>query len=153
MAICFIGKNHTILLTLICFHLFYHSLSTAVIRSHSLYHWLSLVVIRCTSHCHSLSLVVPLVVVTRCTTRLSFSKRSFSVIRFRKQTHERFKVMKLNARIRSSHQRCSIKKGVLKNFTIFTGKYLSCSLFFIKFASLQYRCFPVNFTKFLRTPI
>ena len=33
---------------------------------------------------------------------------------------------------RSNHQRCSIKKGVLRNFTKFTGKYLCQSLFFNK---------------------
>ena len=33
---------------------------------------------------------------------------------------------------KSSHQRCYIKRGVLKNFAIFTGKYLCCSLFLIK---------------------
>ena len=35
---------------------------------------------------------------------------------------------------RSSHQRCSMKKGVLKNFAKLTGKYLCQSLFFIKVA-------------------
>ena len=33
---------------------------------------------------------------------------------------------------RSSHQRCSIRKGVLKNFVKFTGKHLFLSLFFNK---------------------
>ena len=33
---------------------------------------------------------------------------------------------------RRSHQRCSLKKGVLKNFTKFTGKHLCQSLFLIK---------------------
>ena len=33
---------------------------------------------------------------------------------------------------RSSHQRCSIKKGVLRNFANFTGKNLCQSLFFNK---------------------
>ena len=33
-------------------------------------------------------------------------------------------------------QRCSIKKGVLKNFTKFTGKHLCQSLFFNKVAGL-----------------
>ena len=51
------------------------SLSLVVIRCHYLYHLLSLVVplvtIRCHSFYHSLSLVI-----TRCTTRLSFYKRS-----------------------------------------------------------------------------
>ena len=32
--------------------------------------------------------------------------------------------------IRSSHRRCSLKKGALKNFTKFTGKHMSQSLFF-----------------------
>ena len=63
---------------------------------------------------------------------------------------------------RSSHQRCSMKKGVLRNFTEFTRKHLRQSLFFKKFAGLRpstllkkklwYRCFSVNFVKFLRTP-
>ena len=38
----------------------------------------------------------------------------------------------------SSHQRCSVKKGVLKNFENFMGKHL---------------CFPGKFAKFLGTPI
>ena len=60
---------------------------------------------------------------------------------------------------RSSHQRCSIKKGVLRNFTKFTGKHLCQSLFFNKTFStllkkrLWHRCFPVSFLKFLRTPL
>ena len=63
---------------------------------------------------------------------------------------------------RSSHQRCSIKIGVLKNLTKFTGKHLCQSLFFNKVAGLRpatllkkrlwHRCFPVNFAKFLRAP-
>ena len=63
---------------------------------------------------------------------------------------------------RSSLQRCSIKKGVVRNSTKFTGKYLCLSLFFIKAAGLRpatllkkrlwHGCFPVNFVKFLRTP-
>ena len=57
---------------------------------------------------------------------------------------------------RSSHQRCSIKKGVLRNFTKFTGKHLCKSLFFNKVAGLRnrlwHRYFPVNFVIFLRTP-
>ena len=45
---------------------------------------------------------------------------------------------------KNSHRRCSIKKAVLKNFTIFTGKHLCWSLFFnfIK-KRLQRRCFTV----------
>ena len=50
------------------------------------------------------------------------------------------------------------KKGVLKNFAIFTRKHLRWSVFgvfrvnFIK-KRLQHRYFPLNITKFLRTPI
>ena len=40
-----------------------------------------------------------------------------------------------------STEAVACKKGVLKNFTRFTGKYLC-----------QVRSFPVNFAKFLRTP-
>ena len=39
---------------------------------------------------------------------------------------------RLNEPYRSSHPRCSIKKGVLKNFAKFTGKHLCQSLFFNK---------------------
>ena len=35
---------------------------------------------------------------------------------------------------RSSHLRCSVKKGVLRNFAEFTGKYLCQRLFFNKVA-------------------
>ena len=60
------------------------------------------------------------------------------------------------ARYRSSHQKCSMKKGVLRNFTKFTGKHLCQSLFFNKVALLKkglwHRCFLVNFVKALRTP-
>ena len=55
------------------------------------------------------------------------------------------------------------KKGVFKNFAKFTGKQLCWSLFlkswrskacnFILKKRLHYRCFPVNFVKFLKRPI
>ena len=58
--------------------------------------------------------------------------------------------------------RCSVKKGVLRNLTKFTGKHLCQGLFLNKGASLRpatllkrglwQRCFPVNFAKFLRIP-
>ena len=58
-------------------------------------------------------------------------------------------------------QRCSVKKGILRNFAKFTGKHLCQSLFLNKVAvlgpetlfkkRLWHRCcFPVNFVKFLR---
>ena len=59
-------------------------------------------------------------------------------------------------------QRCSVKKYFLRNFAKFTGKHLCQSLFFNKVADLRpeallikrlcQRCFPVNFSRFLRTP-
>ena len=48
---------------------------------------------------------------------------------------------------RTSHRRCSVKKGVLKTLQNFTGKHLRWSLF------LSFRCFLVKFVKFLRAPI
>ena len=63
---------------------------------------------------------------------------------------------------RNSHQRCSVKIDVLKNFGKFTGRHLCQSLFLNKAASLSpatllkkrlyFRCFPLNFAKFLRRP-
>ena len=58
--------------------------------------------------------------------------------------------------------KCSIKKAVLENFTIFTGKCMCSSLSntlaglqacnFIK-KRLQCRCFPGNIAKFLKTSV
>ena len=63
---------------------------------------------------------------------------------------------------RTSHRKCSVKKGVIRNFTKFTGKYLCQRLFFNKIEGLRpatlfkkrlcHRCFPLNIVKFLRTP-
>ena len=57
---------------------------------------------------------------------------------------------------RSSYLKCSVKKGVLKNFENFTEKHLCWSLLqacnFIK-KRLQHWCFPVKFAKFSRTSI
>ena len=41
------------------------------------------------------------------------------------------------SQFRSSHKRCSRKKGVLRNFPKFTGKHLCQSLFFNKVAGLR----------------
>ena len=61
---------------------------------------------------------------------------------------------KLNRRSRSE---MFFKIGVLKNFAIFTEKYLCWSLFLIKFQvcnfvkkRLQHKCFPVNIAKIWR---
>ena len=64
-------------------------------------------------------------------------------------------------RYRSSHQRCSVKKGVLKNFANFTGKHPCWSLFLIKLQAFsqrdssvsQHKCFPLKFAELLRIAI
>ena len=63
---------------------------------------------------------------------------------------------------RSILSRCSVKKGVFKNFAKFAGKHMCQSLFFNKVAGLRlgtllkkrlwHKCFLVNFAKYLRTP-
>ena len=62
-------------------------------------------------------------------------------------------------KIKSSRYQILLNIGVLENFANFTGEYLCWSLFFSKVAglqlyykTLQHRCFPVKFVKFLRTP-
>ena len=60
-------------------------------------------------------------------------------------------------------RRCSVKKVFIKTFTKFTGKHLYQSFFLNKVVGLRfgtlfkkrlwYRCFHVNYAKFLRTPI
>ena len=62
---------------------------------------------------------------------------------------------------RSCRPEVFCKKGVLRNFSKFTGKHLCQSLYFNKVAALGLvtllkkrlwqRCFPVNFVKCLRT--
>ena len=55
---------------------------------------------------------------------------------------------------RSSHQWCSIRKVVLKNFAKFTGKYMCLSLHLYKVAGkrLRPKFFPVDFANFFRIP-
>ena len=57
---------------------------------------------------------------------------------------------------RSSRPEVFCKKGVPRNFAIFTGKDLCQSVFFRPATLLKKRlwhtCFPVNSAKFLRTP-
>ena len=51
------------------------------------------------------------------------------------------------SRVRSSHQRCSVRKGVIRNFAKFTGKH---RCFTRKHRKAQ--VFSGQFAKFLRTP-
>ena len=50
---------------------------------------------------------------------------------------------------RSSHWRCSVIKGVLRNVANFTGN--TCARVSLLKSRLWHRCVPVDFTKFLRT--
>ena len=62
----------------------------------------------------------------------------------------------------AAFRRCFVKKNVLKNFSKFAGKNLFQSLFSYKISGLSlarllkkrlwHRYFPMNFSKFLRTP-
>ena len=45
--------------------------------------------------------------------------------------------LKENHICRSSHQRCSVRKGILRNFAKFTGKHLCQSLFLNKVVGLR----------------
>ena len=59
--------------------------------------------------------------------------------------------LSLSLIFRSSNRRCSVKNGVLKNFT---GKHLRWSLDLLKIQKrLQHKCFPVKFAKLLRISI
>ena len=62
----------------------------------------------------------------------------------KKRLSEKFKIWEWLWRkwFRSSHQKCSIEKAVLKNFATFTGNHLCWSLFLVKLQA-----------KFLRSPI
>ena len=64
-------------------------------------------------------------------------------------------------RVRSSRLEVFCKKGVLRNFAKFTGKHLCQSLLSVAGLGpatslkkrLWHRCFPMNFAKFLKTPL
>ena len=68
----------------------------------------------------------------------------------------------LTLREKSTRSEVFSKKVVLRNFAKFTGKHLCQLLFFNKVVGMRpatllkkrlwHSCFPVNFTKFLRTP-
>ena len=69
--------------------------------------------------------------------------------------HYKFIIIHLNfpnnLKYRSSHRRCSVRKGVLKNFAKFTRKNLCQACNFIKKETLV-QVFRVSFLNFLKTP-
>ena len=64
--------------------------------------------------------------------------------------------------LRNSYQMCSMKRGVFRNFSKFTGTHLCQSPFFSKVEGLRsatllkkrlwHRCVPMNLANFLRIP-
>ena len=67
---------------------------------------------------------------------------------------KQFCIASLHAKYRSSGPEVFCKNGVLRNFAKFTGKHLWQGLFLNKVAErLWHMCFPVNFAKFLWTPL
>ena len=52
-----------------------------------------------------------------------------------------FQMTSWKEKLRSSHLRCSVRKGVLRNFAKFTSKHLCQSLFFNKVAGLRQHYF------------
>ena len=81
--------------------------------------------------------------------------------KFKEQTPQ-LTLLYCSGTVRNSHQRCNIKKAVLRNVAISTGNTFARVSFgkvaglkaciFVK-KKLQHRCFPVNIAKFLRLPI
>ena len=60
---------------------------------------------------------------------------------------KQIKMLIQQAVYRSSHQRCSIKNGVLKNFAKLAGKHLCKSLFFNEVAGREHLCQSLFFNK------
>ena len=66
--------------------------------------------------------------------------------------HRRLTFPKRYCTIRKSHRKCSLKKGFLKNFAIFTGKHLCWSFFLTNCIKkrFQHKYFPGSIVKLLR---
>ena len=63
-------------------------------------------------------------------------------LRFNESSHYSSRIICFSKR--NNHRRCSMKKGVLRNFNRPAATLLK--------KRLWHRCFPVNFARFLRTP-
>ena len=97
-------------------------------------------------------------------TWLQYGVKTIQIIFLNKQTldYVKSRIASINdsSLSRISHQWCSIKKRIYKNFAKFTGKYLCQNLFFNKVESSQFyqkrlwhRCFLVNVAKVLQITI
>ena len=72
--------------------------------------------------------------------RTSLSDRWKIIHGYRRSTSKylvHYRVFRIEVLHTSNHQKCSIKKCVLKIFAIFTVKHLFCSLFLIKLQALK----------------
>ena len=65
------------------------------------------------------------------------STTTTNLLHFPHYMNERITLLNSFENARNSHRRCSVKKGVLKNFANFTGKCLRLSLFLIKLQALR----------------
>ena len=64
---------------------------------------------------------------------VSYDYNFFDVVKNRTSNKfTKINLKEVETSCRSTHQRCSIKKGVLRNCTKFTGKHLCQSFFFSK---------------------
>ena len=142
------SRCHSLLVFFIGCHSLYHSLSLVVLivvtRCHSLYHSMSFVVNPCHSLYHSLSLDVQLVCLFINDLQNCKFSRYLQISFF-------FFFLRMATKIRSSHHRCSIKKGVLKNFAIFTRKHLCSSFFLTKLQAFRPSEIHINTWKTLKT--
>ena len=71
--------------------------------------------------------------------RNTCARSPFLIKLHRTDVRHKYKKTLYSTSIRNSHQRCSVKKGVIRYFTEFKGKHLSQSLFFNTVAG-AYNC-------------
>ena len=141
------SRCHSLLVFFIGCHSLYHSLSLVVLivvtRCHSLYHSMSFVVTPCHSLYHSLSLDVQLV----CLFINDLQNCKFS----------RYLQISFFFFFENGHQdqkqppHVFYKKGVLKNFAIFTRKHLCSSFFLTKLQAFRPSEIHINTWKTLKT--
>ena len=155
---------YVFLFAFICFHLLYHLLSSVFIRYHSLYHSLSLVVSLVVSGCHSLyhslsfivtcchslSLAVPLVA-TRCHSLSLNIPLVYLLIKDRQILKRKEKINRRRKMTKAA------TGGVLKEKVLLeisqNSQENTCARVSLLKKGFWRRCLPVNFAKFLRTPL
>ena len=63
--------------------------------------------------------------------------RKIKMVKLNNKVYDTNSIKCINTHVRSRHRSCSMKKGILKTFEKFTGKYLYQSYFFNKVAGLR----------------